>query len=114
VDAVGAAFLGHVGEEFVHQIIVGVADQGRAFPHLGDETDLAVARRLAPEVGIYVVPDSVGWARNPPEQTRASVWSMMEAAASGPLAFQFVMEAGLPPATIDAVLGAVREYNLLR
>lgn len=81
--------------------------------HLGDETDLALARRLAPEVGIYVVPDSVGWARNPPEQTRAAVWAMMEAAASGPLAFQFVMEARLSPATIRAVLDAVSEYNAL-
>ena len=79
--------------------------------HLGDQTDLALARRLAPEVGLYIVPDSVGWARNPPEVTRRAVWSMMEAAASGPLAFQFVMEAGLKPEVIEAVLAAVREFN---
>ena len=79
--------------------------------HLGDETDLALARALTPEVGFYIVPDSVAWARNPPEQTRRAIWEMMEAAASGPLAFQFVMEAGLKPEVIEAVVGAVRDYN---
>jgi hypothetical protein len=79
--------------------------------HLGDQTDLALARRLAPEAGIYVVPDSVAWARDPAEQTCRSVVVMMEAAASGPLAFQFVMEAGLKPETVAAVVGTVREYN---
>jgi hypothetical protein len=81
--------------------------------HLGDETDLRLARELAPEVGIYVVPDSVAWARNSPEHTSRSVWDMMEAAGSGPMAFQFVMEAGLKPEVIYAVLSAVREYNAI-
>ena len=79
--------------------------------HLGDETDLAEARRLMPDVGFYIVPDSVTWARNSPEQTRRAVEAMMAAAASGPLAFQFVMERGLSPEVISAVLGAVRDYN---
>ena len=80
--------------------------------HLGDETDLGLARELAPEVGIYVVPDSVAWARNAPEDTRRAVWGMMEAAGSGPMAFQFVMEAGLKPDVVEAVVGAVRDYNV--
>jgi hypothetical protein len=79
--------------------------------HLGDVTDLALARRLAPEAGIYVVPDSVAWARNPPEQTVASLEAMMAAASSGPLAFQFVMEAGLTPAVIHAAVNAVKDFN---
>jgi hypothetical protein len=80
--------------------------------HLGDVTDLAEARRLMPEIGFYIVPDSVGWARNPVEQTCRSVEAMMTAAASGPLAFQFVMEKGLSPQTIQAVVETVQNYNL--
>ena len=79
--------------------------------HLGDETDLAEARRLLPDVGFYIVPDSVAWARNPPEETRRSVEEMMVAAASGPLAFQFVMESGLSSKVIRTVVDAVRDYN---
>jgi hypothetical protein len=79
--------------------------------HLGDATDLAEARRLLPAVGFYIVPDSVAWARNPAEQTCRSVEAMIAAAASGPLAFQFVMEGGLPPETLRAVVDTVRRYN---
>jgi hypothetical protein len=79
--------------------------------HLGDATDLGLARQLMPEVGIYVVPDSVAWARQLAADTVNSVRSIMNAAGSGPLAFQFVMEAGLRPETIQAVLGAVRGFN---
>jgi hypothetical protein len=79
--------------------------------HLGDVTDLAEARRLMPDIGFYIVPDSVGWARNPPEETCKSVKAMMAAAASGSLAFQFVMEGGLPSETVRAVVETVRNYN---
>jgi hypothetical protein len=79
--------------------------------HLGDETDLAEARRLMPDVGFYVVPDSVAWAVDPPEATRRSVHAMMDAAASGPLAFQFVMEQGISPDVISEVVSEVRDYN---
>lgn len=79
--------------------------------HLGDVTDLAEARHLMPDIGFYIVPDSVGWARNPPEQTCHSVRAMMVAAASGPLAFQFVMEGGLQPEIVRAVVETVRNYN---
>ncbi len=79
--------------------------------HLGDATNLAEARRLMPNTGFYIVPDSVNWARNPAEQTRRSVEAMMAAAASGPLAFQFVMEKGLSPETIRTVVETVRSYN---
>jgi hypothetical protein len=80
--------------------------------HLGDVTDLAEARRLMPKIGFFIVPDSVSWARNPPEQTCRSVEAMMAAAASGPLAFQFVMEAGLQPETVRAVVETVHNYNV--
>jgi hypothetical protein len=79
--------------------------------HLGDQTDMALARRLAPKAGIYVVPDSVGWARDPVDQTCRSIQAIREAASAGPLAFQFVMEAGLTPETIRAVLDTVNRYN---
>ncbi len=79
--------------------------------HLGDVTDLALARRLMPEIGFFIVPDSVAWARNPPEQTCRSVEAMMAAAGSGPLAIQFVMERGLLPETVRAVVETVRIYN---
>jgi hypothetical protein len=80
--------------------------------HLGDATDLAKARRLMPELGFFIVPDSVAWARNPAEQTCRSVEAMMVAAASGPLTFQFVMERGLPPETVRAVVETVRRFNV--
>ena len=79
--------------------------------HLGDETDLAEARRLMPEVGFFIVPDSVAWGGDPLDTTVRSVQEMMEAAASGPLAFQFVMESGMSPALIGAVVEAVDEFN---
>jgi hypothetical protein len=79
--------------------------------HLGDETDLALARQLMPETGFYIVPDSVSWAVNPPDATRRSLQAMMEAASSGPLAIQFVMEQGLSPEVIATVVRTVREFN---
>jgi hypothetical protein len=79
--------------------------------HLGDETDLALARRLMPEAGFYIVPDSVAWAVDAPDVTRRSLEAMMAAASSGPLAFQFVMEQGLSPDVIAVVVETVRAYN---
>jgi hypothetical protein len=79
--------------------------------HLGDATDLAEARRLMPDTGFYIVPDSVAWARNPAEQTCRAVEKMMRDAASGPLAFQFVMERGLAPETVQRVVETVRNYQ---
>jgi len=75
--------------------------------HLGDKTDLAAARRLFPGVGSYIVPDSVAWARDPAENTIGSIRAMTVAASSGPLAFQFVLEAGIPDATVEAIVKSV-------
>lgn len=72
--------------------------------HLGEGTDLAAARRIHPSTGFFIVPDSVAWARNPAAQTVRAIHAMTEAAGSGPLAFQFVLEAGIPNATVEAIL----------
>ena len=52
-------------------------------------------------------------ARNPAEQTCRSVEAMLVAAASGPLTIQFVMERGLPPETVRAVVETVRRFNII-
>ena len=75
--------------------------------HLGDRTDLAAARRLFPRQGFYIVPDSVAWARDPPEKTIGSLRAMTAAASSGPLAFQFVLEAGIPDPAVEAIVRSV-------
>jgi hypothetical protein len=75
--------------------------------HLGDKTDLAVARSTFPDVGFFIVPDSVAWARDPAEKTIRSIQAMSAAASSGPLAFQFVLEAGIPDASVEAIVKSV-------
>ncbi len=75
--------------------------------HLGDRTGLAAARRRFPATKLFIVPDSVAWARDPAARTIDSLRAMTAAAGCGPLTFQFVLEAGVPDATVEAVVAEV-------
>ncbi len=111
VERYGARTVLHSCGRSTHVLDAFAALPRPAELHLGDHTDLAAARRLFPDVPIYVVPDSVAWARDPAEKTIDSIRAMATAAGSGPLAFQFVLEAGIPDAAVEAIVRSVEERS---
>ena len=79
--------------------------------HPGGETDLRLARKHLPGVGLVVIPDSVRLSRASPEEAVAVIRGILVAGTPGTLGIQFAMEAGIRPETIVAVREAVASWE---
>jgi hypothetical protein len=82
--------------------------------HPGGETDLALARRMAPELPILAIPDSVAWSRASPAEAADDARRIMEAGTPGPLGINFAIEGVIRTDTIAAVREEVAAFNTRR
>lgn len=78
---------------------------------LGARTDMALARKLWPEVNLVYLLDTPKFVHQTSDEVRLEVSTVIHEASGGPLVIEWPAETGTPLDTVGAIYETVSEYN---